>query len=51
MWQTKTFKTKEAMQKFIDSHNIQWNVVFINCPKVMRYAIEYRKLKVISWGD
>lgn len=46
-WQTKIFKTRESMQKFIDTHDIQWNEVFINCPKVRKYAIEYRYLRKI----
>ena len=45
MWDIKTFKTKNGMQKFIDKNQnkIQWNEIFIN----NRYAIEYRKLKKI----
>ena len=46
MWKIKTFKTKDAMQKFIDRHFIVWHEVFIdNTP----YAIEYAKVtKVID---
>ena len=42
MWQNKTFKTHEAIQKFIDKNKnrIQYQEVFIN----NGYAIEYRKL-------
>lgn len=42
MWQTKTFKTKEAMQKFIAKNigKIQYQEVFIN----NGYAIDWRKL-------
>lgn len=47
MWQTKVFKTREAMQKFIAKHEIQWQEVFIN-HKVKtdaRCAIEYRPIR------
>ena len=42
MWITKQFKTREAMNKFIEKRNgkIQWVEVFIN----NAYGIEYRKL-------
>jgi len=42
MWILRTFRTKNAMTKFINLHakNIQWVEVFIN----NGYAIEYRKL-------
>ena len=50
MWQTKTFKTKQAMQKFIDNHKIQWHEIFICCPpgKSRTYGIEYRYLRIIN---
>jgi hypothetical protein len=41
MWQIKKFKTSEAMKRFIDTHRIQYQEVFIN----NGYAIEYRKLR------
>lgn len=41
MWKTKTFKTREAMQAFINKGGIQYQEVFINN---IPYAIEYRKL-------
>ena len=41
MWKVKTFKTKEAMQTFINNGGIQWNEVFINNKP---FSIEYRKL-------
>lgn len=43
MWKIKTFRTKEAMQNFIDknSNKIQWQEVFVN----NGLAIEYRKLR------
>lgn len=43
MWQTKVFKTKEAMQKFLDKngHKIQWQEIFVN----NAYGIMYRKLR------
>lgn len=46
MWQTKTFKTKESMRKFLDknSDKIQWNEIAIN----NGYGIEYRKLRIIG---
>jgi hypothetical protein len=46
MWITKTFKTKETMNKFVENnkHLIQWNEVFID----NGYAIEYRKLRIID---
>lgn len=42
MWITKTFKTKEAMTKFIakHGHKIQWEEIFVN----NAYGIIYRKL-------
>lgn len=42
MWITRTFKTKENMQKFLDKNKnkIQWHEIFIN----NAYGIEYRKL-------
>jgi len=42
MWQLRTFKTKELMQKFINKNKgkIQYQEVFIN----NGYAIEYKKL-------
>ena len=42
MWQTKIFKTKESMQKWLNknSHKIQYQVIFVN----NAYGIEYRKL-------
>jgi glutaredoxin 2 len=45
MWITKEFKTKEAMQKFIDKNEnrIQWVEIFIN----NSYGIEYRKLRFV----
>jgi hypothetical protein len=42
MWQTKTFKTREAMEAFIKKGGIQWQEVFINNKP---FAIEYRKLR------
>jgi hypothetical protein len=43
MWQTKEFKTRQAMEKFISSHKIQYHEIFIN----NAYGIEYRFLKII----
>jgi len=43
MWKTKEFKTKDAMNKFITTHKIQWQEIFIN----NGYCIEYRFLKII----
>ena len=42
MWQIKTFKTKEEMQKFINTHAIAYQQIFINN---IPYAIEYKPLK------
>jgi hypothetical protein len=43
MWQTKEFKTKSAMDRFIErnKNKIQWNEVFVD----NLYCIEYRKLR------
>jgi len=45
MWKTKHFKTREAMQTFINRNEarIQWVEIFVN----NAYAIEYRKLRRI----
>lgn len=45
MWRIKTFKTKQAMEKFLDKngHKIQWVEIFVN----NAYGIEYRKLRHI----
>ena len=49
MWQTKEFKTKEAMQKFIDNskHKRQVEIIYIN----NGYAVEFRKLKIIEFKE
>jgi len=46
MWETKIFKTKKQMEKFIDAHRdkIQWQEIFIN----NAYGIEYQKLRIID---
>jgi hypothetical protein len=43
MWQVKTFKTQESMNKFIrkNQSKMQYAEIFIN----NGYAIEYRKLR------
>lgn len=43
MWNIKTFKTRESMNRFTAKHGykLQWNEIFIN----NGYAIEYRKLR------
>jgi hypothetical protein len=45
MWQIKTFKTRAAMQAFLDRHasKIQWVEVFVN----NAYAVEYRRLRKV----
>lgn len=45
MWDTKIFKTREAMQSWIEKndHKMQWNEIFVN----NAYGVEYRKLRVI----
>jgi hypothetical protein len=46
MWILRTFRTKNAMIKFINLHakKIQWNEIFIN----NGHAIEYRYLRIID---
>jgi len=41
-WQTKTFKTKEAQQKWIDKNSTNYQIVevFVN----NGYAVDYRSL-------
>lgn len=45
MWETKVFKTKEAMSNWINAHGHknQWNYLYVN----NAYGVEYRKLRVI----
>lgn len=45
MWMTKTFKTKQAFDKWIAdrSSRFQWNEIFIN----NGFGVEYRKLRWI----
>lgn len=45
MWNTKVFKTKESMTKWLaaNDHKVQWNEIYIN----NAYGIEYRKLRVV----
>lgn len=49
MWQTKEFKTKEAMMKFIDNskNKRQVEIIYIN----NGYAVEFRKLRRIEWKE
>lgn len=42
MWKIKTFKTKEAMNKFIHTHRIAYQQIYVNN---VPYAIEYKPLK------
>jgi hypothetical protein len=48
MWKTKTFKTKEQMENFIQYYSqkcgFTWQEIFIN----NGYGLEYRFLKVID---
>ena len=46
MWQVKTFKSLQAMEKFINTNRnkIQFEIIYIN----NGYAIEYRKLRRIG---
>lgn len=46
MWRTKTFKTQEAMQAWLDKREgrIQYNEIFIN----NGYGVECRKLRKIG---
>ena len=43
MWQVKTFKTRNAMQTWIEKHgdSYQWQEVFIN----NAYGVQCRKLR------
>ena len=43
-WSIKTFRTKEAMERFTTNNRIQWHEIFIN----NGYAVEYRKMRVID---
>lgn len=45
MWQTKLFKNRQAMEKWlaINSDKIQWEEIFIN----NGYGLTYRKLRTI----
>lgn len=45
MWQTKIFKTKLAMEKFIEKNKskIQYDIIFVN----NGFGIEYRVLRKI----
>lgn len=42
MWEIKTFKTQQAMDKFIYTHRIEFQQIYLNN---IPYAIEYRLLK------
>jgi hypothetical protein len=46
MWTIKTFKTRDAMMRFIarNEHRIQYREVFVN----NAYAIDYRPLRFIG---
>lgn len=46
MWNTKTFKTKEAMTEWLNRNDnrIQWVEIFVN----NAYGVEYRKLRIIN---
>jgi hypothetical protein len=45
MWETKTFKTREAMQAWLAKreHRIQWEEIFVN----NAFGLTYRALRVI----
>jgi hypothetical protein len=45
MWETKTFKTKLAMDAWLFKHcdTIQYNEIYVN----NAYGIEFRKLRVV----
>ena len=45
MWQIKTFKTKQAMDKFIYTHRIAYQRIYLNNTP---YAIEYKLLKEVK---
>lgn len=46
MWTLKIFKTRDAMQKWIErnGHRYQWQEVFVN----NAYALDVRKLRIIG---
>ena len=46
MWSTKTFKTRKAMNEWLEQHKgmIQYEEVFIN----NKYGIEWRPLRFIG---
>jgi len=45
-WQTKTFKTSEAMREWLAKREgrIQWNEIFVN----NAYGVEWRDLRIIG---
>ena len=45
MWQIKTFKTQQAMDKFIRTHKIAYQQIYLNN---IPYAIEYKPLKEVK---
>jgi hypothetical protein len=46
MWQTRIFKTLEALNKWVEAndHKCQWHQIFVN----NAYGVEYRKLRIIG---
>jgi hypothetical protein len=45
MWNTKTFKTKQAMTEWLtrNDRKVQWVEIFVN----NAYGVEYKKLRVV----
>ena len=45
MWNTKVFKTKQAMTAWLSRNDskVQWVEIFVN----NAYGVEYRKLRVV----
>ena len=46
MWETKVFKTAEAMRRWLEKnkHRIQWEEIYVN----NAYGVIYRKLRLIG---
>jgi hypothetical protein len=45
VWESKTFKTRESLQKWIDrnSHKYQWHELFVQ----NGYGVEFKKLRLV----
>jgi hypothetical protein len=49
MWQTKTFKTKEEMQAWLEKREgrIQYQEIFVN----NAYGVQWRPLRIVKFKD